>query len=129
VSQAILICDDDPDVRGAMRRTLRGYDVIETGSPSEALDVLKSRTFDAVVSDFSLEADSDGLDLLHQVRTLYPDVVRFLVTGNRDIEVAARAVNEGTVHRYFSKPWNDEKLRTALETVLRVRREAGPGGP
>lgn len=129
MSQAILICDDDPDVRGAMRRTLRGYDVIETGSPSEALDVLKSRTFDAVVSDFSLEADSDGLDLLHQVRTLYPDVVRFLVTGNRDIEVAARAVNEGTVHRYFSKPWNDEKLRTALETVLRVRREAGPGGP
>jgi DNA-binding NtrC family response regulator len=129
VSQAILICDDDPDVRGAMRRTLRGYDVIETGSPSEALDVLKSRTFDAVVSDFSLDADSDGLDLLHQVRILYPDTVRFLVTGNRDIEVAARAVNEGTVHRYFSKPWNDDKLRAALEIVLRVRREAGPGGP
>ena len=111
-----------------MKRTLRGYDVTETGSPREALDMLKTRTFDAVVSDFSLEADSDGLELLHQVRTHYPDTVRFLVTGNRDVEVAARAVNEGAVHRYFSKPWNDDKLRAALESVLRVRPKAEPGG-
>jgi DNA-binding NtrC family response regulator len=128
VSHAILICDDDPDIRGAMKRTLRGYDVTETGSPREALDMLKTRTFDAVVSDFSLKADSDGLDLLNHVRMQYPDTVRFLVTGNRDIEVAARAVNGGAVHRYFSKPWNDHKLRAALEIVLRVRPKAAPGG-
>jgi DNA-binding NtrC family response regulator len=128
VSHAILICDDDPDIRGAMKRTLRGYDVTETGSPREALDMLKTRTFDAVISDFSLEADSDGLDLLQHVRMQYPDTIRFLVTGNRDIEVAARAVNEGAVHRYFSKPWNDDKLRAALEIVLRVRPKAAPGG-
>jgi DNA-binding NtrC family response regulator len=128
VAHAILICDDDPDIRGAMTRTLRGYDVTATASPREALDMLKTRTFAAVVSDFSLEADSDGLALLHQVRMHYPDTVRFLVTGNRDIEVAARAVNEGAVHRYFSKPWNDEKLRAALEVVLRARPEAEPGG-
>lgn len=128
MSHAILICDDDPDIRGAMKRTLRGYDVTETGSPREALDMLKTRTFDAVISDFSLEADSDGLDLLQHIRMQYPDTVRFLVTGNRDIEVAARAVNEGAVHRYFSKPWSDEKLRAALEIVLRVRPGAAGGG-
>ena len=111
-----------------MKRTMRGYDVTETGSPREARDMLKTRTFDAVVSDFSLEADSDGLDLLHHVRMQYPDTVRFLVTGNRDLEVAARAVNEGAVHRYFSKPWNDHKLRAALEIVLRVRSQPAPGG-
>lgn len=121
MSHAILICDDDPDIRGAMKLTLRGYSVTETSSPREALDVMKTRAFDAVISDFSLEADSDGLDLLQHVRMQYPDTVRFLVTGNRDIEVAARAVNEGAVHRYFSKPWNDDKLRAALEIVLRGR--------
>jgi DNA-binding NtrC family response regulator len=52
--------------------------------------------------------------------------VRFLVTGTRDVDVAARAVNEGAVHRYFSKPWNDEKLRAALALVLRVRSSATP---
>ncbi|HET7500708.1 MAG TPA: response regulator [Kofleriaceae bacterium] len=129
MSHAILICDDDPDIRGAMKRTLRGYEVTETSSPDEALAQLKTRSFDAVVSDFSLEAECDGLDLLQQVRTHYPDTVRFLVTGNRDVEVAARAVNEGAVHRYFSKPWNDDKLRAALEVVLRVRPTATPDEP
>jgi DNA-binding NtrC family response regulator len=128
VPHAILICDDDPDVRGAMKLTLRGYRVTETSSPREALDVMKAHAFDAVISDFSLEADSDGLDLLQHVRMQYPDTIRFLVTGNRDIEVAARAVNEGAVHRYFSKPWNDEKLRAALEIVLRTRPKSASGG-
>jgi len=128
VSHAILICDDDPDIRSAMKRTLRGYQVTEASSPREALDAMKNSKFDAVICDFSLDADRDGLDVLQHVRMLYPETVRFLVTGNRDIEVAARAVNEGAVHRYFSKPWNDEKLRAALEILLRFRPAATPGG-
>jgi DNA-binding NtrC family response regulator len=119
---AILICDDDPEIRRTMKRTLRGYLVTETASPREAIDTLKTGTFDAIVSDFSLEAESDGLDLLQHVRVLYPDMVRFLVTGNRDIEIAARAINEGSVHRYFAKPWDDEKLRAALDIMLRMKR-------
>jgi DNA-binding NtrC family response regulator len=118
----ILICDDDPDIRSAMKRTLRGYKVTETASPQEAIATMKTRSFDAIVSDFSLEAESDGLDLLQHVRVAYPEMIRFLVTGNRDIEVAARAINEGSVHRYFAKPWDDEKLRAALEILLRSRR-------
>jgi CheY-like chemotaxis protein len=124
----ILICDDDPDIRSAMRRTLRGYDVTEAASPREGLDLLKKQTFDAIVSDYSMDADSDGLDLLQNVRIMYPDTVRFLVTASRDLDVALRAVNEGAVHRYFLKPWNDEKLRAALEIVLRSRNPAAGTG-
>ena len=120
---SILICDDDPDTRAAMRRTLRGHAVVEAASPDEAIAQLETAPFDAVVSDFSLEAALDGLDLLQHVRVAYPETVRFLVTGNRDVEVAARAVNEGAVHRYFSKPWDDHKLRAALEIVLHARRK------
>ena len=119
--QSILICDDDPDIRTAMKRTLRGYDVVEAGTPREAMDLLKAHSFDALISDYNLEADSDGLDLLQHTRVAHPEVVRFLVTGNRDVDVAARAVNEGSVHRYFMKPWDEEKLRSALVLVLRSR--------
>jgi len=118
----ILICDDDPDIRGAMRRTLRGFEHQEAASPREAKELMKVQRFAAVVSDFSMDADSDGLDLLHHIKIMYPDTVRFLVTANRDVEVAARAVNEGAVHRYFLKPWNDEQLRTALDILLHARR-------
>jgi DNA-binding NtrC family response regulator len=122
---AILICDDDPDIRSAMRRTLRGHEVSEAGSPREALDALKLRTYEAVISDFSMGTDSDGLDLLAHVKLVYPDTVRFLVTANRDLDVAARAVNEGSVHRYFLKPRDEAKLRTALEIVLASKHGAG----
>ena len=117
----ILICDDDADIRGAMRRTLRGYEIVETASPREAMQVMKTNAFDAIVSDFSLDAESDGLDLLQLVHIQYPDMIRFLVTANRDLDVAVRAVNEGAVHRFFLKPWNDDKLRAALDIVLRSR--------
>jgi response regulator RpfG family c-di-GMP phosphodiesterase len=120
----ILICDDDPDIRAVMRRTLRGHEVQEAGSPREALDLLKVQPFDALVSDFSMGAESDGLDLLAHCKVMYPDTVRFLVTANRDLEVATRAVNEGAVHRYFLKPWDDSKLRSALEIVLASKRSA-----
>lgn len=127
VSRAsILICDDDPDVRASLRRTLRGHDVAEAGSPHEALELLKCRTFDAILSDFALGTAQDGLDLLQHVRLGFPHVLRFLVTGNQDLEVAVRAVNEGAVHRYFGKPWDDEKLRASLEILLHARNAASP---
>ncbi len=110
-----------------MRRTLRGYDILEAGSPREALDTLKGNPVDAIVSDYSMDAASDGLDLLQHVKLQYPDTVRFLVTANRDLDVVVRAVNEGAVHRYFLKPWHDDKLRSALEILLRTKHPGAAG--
>lgn len=107
-----------------MRRTLKGYDIVEAGSPREAFDAMKERQFDAVVSDYSMDADADGLDLLQHIKLQQPSAIRFLVTANRDIDVVVRAVNEGAVHRYFLKPWSDEKLRSALEILLHARVDA-----
>ena len=107
-----------------MRRTLKGYEIHEAGSPREALDAMKQRHFDAVVSDYSMDSDADGLDLLQHVKVQQPSTIRFLVTANRDLDVAVRAVNEGAVHRYFLKPWSDEKLRSALEILLHSRASA-----
>lgn len=118
---AVLICDDDAEVRSAMRRTLNRYSVVEAADPSEALSVLKNQKFAAVVSDFSLNASSDGLELLQMVRLLYPNMVRFMVTGTRDLDVALRALNEGSVDRFFLKPWDDLKLVSALELLLHTR--------
>jgi len=124
VAATILICDDDPDIRSAMRRTLRQHECTEVGSPREALDMLKKRQFDAIVSDYSMGAESDGLDLLNHIKLMYPDMIRFLVTANRDLDIAVRAVNEGAVHRYFLKPWNEDQLRSALDIKLASRAKA-----
>jgi DNA-binding NtrC family response regulator len=116
----ILICDDEPEIRAAMRRTLHRFQVTAVESMEEALAKLRERQFHAVVSDFNLGVQNgDGLELLQLVRVLYPRTTRLLVTGNTDVQVAIRALNEGAVHRFFLKPWDDEQLVTALQIALR----------
>jgi len=122
VNPAVLICDDDSEIRAAMRRVLHQYATAEAASPRQAVDLLKQRFFGAIVSDYSMGTDSDGLELLSHVRFMYPHMVRFLVTGNRDIDVAVRAVNEGGVDRYFLKPWDGDKLVSALQIMIASRR-------
>jgi DNA-binding NtrC family response regulator len=116
----ILVCDDEPEIRAAMRRTLHRFQVTTVESMEEALATMKEKTFHAVVSDFNLGiANGDGLELLQMVRVLYPETVRLLVTGNTDVQIAIRALNEGAVHRFFLKPWDDDQLVTVLNIELR----------
>ena len=115
----ILVCDDEPEIRAALRRTLHRFQVTAVESAEEALRELRNRTYHAVVSDFNLGIDGDGLQLLQSVRVMYPDTLRCLVTGNTDLQVAIRAVNEGAVHRMFLKPWDDEQLVAAIQIALR----------
>jgi CheY-like chemotaxis protein len=111
VSVVVLICDDDPEDRTALRHALDGFDVTETPHAG-ARAVLEKKSFDAIVGD--------DLELMHYVRTMYPATVRFLVSGD-EIEHLNAALNEGAVHRYFAKPHDAERLRTQLEKSLRDR--------
>lgn len=121
MDRQILVCDDDPEIRAALRRTLHHFQVTAVASVHQALAELKRGRFDAVVSDFDLgeQGVADGLELLQLTRVLYPATARVLITGNTDVKVAIRALNEGAVHRFFQKPWDDEQLVTTIEIALR----------
>lgn len=116
----ILVCDDEPEIRHALRRTLHRFQVTTVESMEDAMREMKTRRYHAVVSDFNLGLQGDGLELLQMVRVLYPDTLRCLVTGNTDVHIAIRAVNEGAVHRFFLKPWDDEQLVATIEIALRT---------
>ena len=122
MDQQILVCDDDPEIRSALRRTLHSFQVTAVGTMQQALAELKMRHYDAVVSDFDLGdgGGQDGLELLQMTRVLYPETARVMITGNLDIQVAIRALNEGAVHRFFLKPWDDDQLVATIEIALRT---------
>jgi len=67
-----------------------------------------------------------GVELVARVRRSHPDVVRILLTGQGTLEGALRAINDGEVHRFLTKPWDDEELRAtvaqALERLEELRR-------
>jgi DNA-binding NtrC family response regulator len=125
--QSVLFVDDEANVLNALRRSLRKeeFAVYFAQGPEEAVDVLKENDIDVVVSDH-LMPSMDGLSFLKMVKNLYPGIIRLLLTGHADLQMAIQAINEGEVFRFLTKPWNDIELKMTLKHVfeyIELRRE------
>ena len=118
----ILFVDDSSSILKALRRVfaLEDYGIFCATSAAEALTVLSRDDIDVVVSDENMPGIS-GTELLVQVREKYPDVVRMMLTGETDIEIAKGAINEGAITRFFTKPWEDWELLIGIQQALRVK--------
>jgi response regulator RpfG family c-di-GMP phosphodiesterase len=55
---------------------------------------------------------------LAEIHQRYPTTTRILLTGYADLDMIVKAINEGQIHRYISKPWNDEELQLTLRQAL-----------
>ena len=62
-----------------------------------------------------------GIEFLIKARKLYPDVVRVLLTGYADMDVAIKAVNQGKLFRFLTKPWKDEELKLTIQNALQLK--------
>ncbi|HWL30477.1 MAG TPA: HD domain-containing phosphohydrolase [Burkholderiaceae bacterium] len=115
----LLLVDDEENITRSLKRTLRNrpYRVLSTHAAADALKILQNEHVDVVVSD-SRMPDMDGPTLLAQIQGRWPDTMRILLTGYTDITATIKAINEGRIHRYISKPWDDADLCTAIEQVL-----------
>jgi response regulator RpfG family c-di-GMP phosphodiesterase len=119
-SYRILAVDDQEDVRMALGRTLRacGHTVDCAASGREALELLRTNEYEAVISDFEMP-EMDGLAFLNTVRIMHPHTKRLLLTGRADVDIAIRALNEHAAHRFLLKPWTSVDIRGILDLTLR----------
>lgn len=126
----ILVVDDEPPILHALRRTLlqHGYRVLTAETAADALELLAEEDVDVLISDINMPMMS-GVELASRVRQRFPDVVRILLSGGTDLHCAIQAINEGEVHRYLTKPWDQHELqhtvKQALERLEELRRSAG----
>jgi DNA-binding NarL/FixJ family response regulator len=124
--ETLLLVDDEQDVVDALARTVRdrGYRILAATSGTKAMELLEQEKVDLLISDIDMP-DMSGLELVTRVRKSKPDVVRFILTGVASLESAMAAINEGEVHRYLTKPWDTEELRSAIRDGLDRRKQAG----
>ena len=115
----ILLVDDEPNVTSALSKVLRSqpYEILVARSGQSALAILHEHEIQVVVSDERMPGMS-GSQLLATVRKLYPTTVRIMLTGHANTEAAIRAINEGEVYRFFSKPCNAEELSATIRQAL-----------
>ncbi|MEX5350896.1 HD domain-containing phosphohydrolase [Pseudomonas juntendi] len=115
----VLLVDDEAPILNSLRRLLRGqfYDVLLAESGAQALEIMAEQPVDLVVSDARMPK-MDGATLLAHVRHQYPTAMRIMLTGYADPTAIIKAINEGQIHRYISKPWNDDELLLVLRQAL-----------
>jgi response regulator RpfG family c-di-GMP phosphodiesterase len=112
----LLIVDDEPFVLSALTRLFRKdqHDVVTVESPTRALAVLQERPVGVIVSDYRMP-EMDGVQFLRQAREVAPESIRIILSGYAEIHAILSAVNDGGIHKYLTKPWNDEQLRLEVK--------------
>lgn len=115
----LLLVDDDQYVLNSLKRVLRKkqFNVHTALDGQTALGLLQDHEIDLVISDSHMP-NMDGASLLAEVQKRWPDRVRILLTGYVDINVAIKAINDGRIHRYLSKPWDDDELCMVIDQAL-----------
>jgi putative two-component system response regulator len=111
----ILFVDDDSSILDSIQRSFRKqFEVYIASSAEEGLVCIKNNgPFPVVVSDFQMPG-CDGVDFLAQVGKIAPDTIRMMLTGHAQVETSIRAVNEGHIFRFLSKPCPMDVLKKAL---------------
>lgn len=121
--KSILFVDDEPNVLQGLRRMLRPHrdiwDMKFCGSGEEALETIASQgPPDIVVSDMRMPG-MNGVDFLHEVMRLYPETVRFALSGQVDSDMLVRAYS--VTHQFLNKPFDASELERHVSRAFALR--------
>jgi two-component system response regulator AtoC len=117
----VLIVDDERLIRWSLEQTLEksGYDVDTAESGVAALAAANQEAPDLVLLDLKLP-DSDGIDVLRQLRVLHPTTQIVIMTAYADVTTAVKAMRLGA-YDYLPKPIDFDAMLVTLRNALEAR--------
>ena len=114
----VLVVDDERSILLLLKEALSqwGYQVTVAASAAEALGLLKSELFDALITDIRMP-DMSGLELLREVKKQDESIEVVMMTGYPTIASAVQALKEGA-YDYLSKPLILDELRHLMSRMM-----------
>ena len=128
----VLVLDDEPIVGSRIKPSLEkaGYKVEIMTDSQKAMEKIKQKRFDIVVTDFKMSRVS-GLDLLRAQKELWPDTEVIIITGYATLETAREAMQSG-VYDFMAKPFRLQELKEvigrAAESIRERKKRQEKGG-
>jgi len=121
MAAAVLLVDDERFARTVYSDYLRvaGYEVQVADSADSALEALRHRHFDLLITDIILPG-ADGLQLLGEAKRLDPNIEAIVITALDRVDPAVRAMKSGASD-YLVKPVTPEALQIAAQRCLSAR--------
>ncbi|HXT86650.1 MAG TPA: sigma-54 dependent transcriptional regulator [Verrucomicrobiae bacterium] len=121
----VVVADDQPDVREALRLLLKaeGFEIDAVASPAALLASLDTREFDAVLMDLNYARDTtsgqEGLDLLTEIRSRDSSLPVIVMTAWGSLNLAVEAMRRGAKD-FIQKPWENARLLAILRTQIEL---------
>jgi two-component system response regulator PilR (NtrC family) len=117
----ILVVDDEESIREFLDIMLRkeGYEVTLAEDGARAIDLLKKKTFDLVISDLQMPQVT-GMELLKHVRDNFPDLLFMMITAFGTTETAVEAMKMGA-YDYITKPFKIDEVRIVIGNALKSK--------
>jgi DNA-binding NtrC family response regulator len=118
----LLLVDDDPNTLASLSRAFRlaGHEATVCDNGSRALELLRTESFDLILSDVVMPGKS-GLELLEDLKKAGVKTPIVLISGQANIEMAVRATKLGALD-FLEKPLSTDKLLVTVENALRLSR-------
>lgn len=116
----IMLVDDEPNVINAITRLLRPekYNIIGCTNATDALMQLEQqKDIHLIISDQNMPG-MKGHEFLIQTKKTHPDTIRFMLSAYEDFQQVVSGLNDGTIDKYFPKPWDDNKLKQDIKKVF-----------
>ncbi len=111
----LLVVDDEQDNLDLLYRTFRReFIVFRANGGNQALEILaKEGEMAAIISDQRMP-EMKGTEFLSRTVLDFPDTMRIVLTGYTDINDLIEAINSGQVHKYITKPWEPNQLKSIV---------------
>jgi len=118
----ILIIDDEKNILDLLNVVFKkeGYEVTTSISSAKALEYIKSRDFDIILSDIKMPEIS-GMQILQHVREKKPEIPMIMITAFGTIKQAVEALQAGALD-YIVKPFDVEELKIIVAQGLERKR-------
>ncbi|WP_346316913.1 sigma-54 dependent transcriptional regulator [Chitinophaga sp. YIM B06452] len=116
--KSILIIDDEINICTLLSKFLskHGFKTDSTMTGAQALKMIKEEAYDLVLCDYRLK-DTDGSQLLNDIRALRPQTVVIIITGYSDVRIAVEMVKNGA-YDYISKPLYPDEILSLVNKAL-----------
>jgi len=118
----VLVVDDEEQVRNSIVQWLGlgGLTVESAANVQEAIAAVRRRAPSVVLSDFKMPQKT-GMDLLHEVQKIDPDIPVVLLTAHGDVQLAVAAMRDGA-YDFLQKPYVPDHLSAVINRAIEQRR-------
>ena len=95
-----------------------GYQVATAAGGSEAIDILKKKEFDLVITDIRMK-EVNGLEVLKKCKEIYPNTVVIMISAYASTSTAVEAMKWGA-YDYLPKPFKVREIKSVIRDALVV---------